>query len=885
MTRKWIHALAALFISATFMLAGCNNFTDATIDDNNDDGDTTLYTQGRTVVASVSGIDEPSLAAQLVNKSRTVLPTPYDLASTGLTYILSGTSTNGSTIGPKPVTVTKGDSDSKTGTLTIDFPDSSTWVLTLTAYKNSETSSSATAVQELAYKDGDATKYASSPVLTATTNADLRNGAPTGLKFTMNVKGLETPGSVSFYKDTSAFASLVVEKEAPTVQKIEIGLYNMVTGEVITLKNATSSNALATLKKESGTASHEGSASASMIETTLPIAAGSATGAASPLYAANTYVFEDTVPPGEYNLGVNIYNSTDQIIGQYYDLIVIAPGQVTYFTDKMDVINEVPTAPQNLSAQLVYDSEDDTTYEAKLKWKDTSKNETNFEVELYDVTKLEATTAFTTTSTSASGTSTTVSTNAVLLGTLCYSSSKVGDETSPLLDWDESCEFYADGSLFANNTEITLKLETGKLYEVRIRAINALGSSDWVERAIDAVPTATTGLESDSNGNANTAYKVKDDTYYYHINRVRIEYNYSDYNYTLNVGKDSNGGKVGTEYLNQYITYGIWEGADLPFIFTSEDAYTSTTASDVTTITDGKLVTIDNTTPSTVTSDITSKLVDGKYAFSYKTTNGDKTYLTPASFKYWVKLDEEDPETATNEVKKTDYNDIVVRAYFTTSADATVTTYTYNEIADDLIITAFSANDTDGTELEADTNDKLYHTTYESYITVDTAKTTFDSTETYYTYNSTSKAYEAVASSETAFASGTTYYTKGDVTATKISVALPEYTKVDQTKIKAPVSGNTYYTHDNTNKKYEAVTDTDFAAWAASTEYYQKTTQVYDQFRVYVVKQKVLDSKTSIEASFKTSNYAAGKYVVIYEAHNKTDKLWYSKTETLYIEH
>ncbi|MCR5724494.1 MAG: hypothetical protein K6G80_05340 [Treponema sp.] len=513
MKKSWLSGVSALAASALLLLAGCNNISGGEIAGgsfkaNGSESDAT------TVTATIYGIESGAELTKQVS-NRTVLPTPQAIDTTGgLTYILEGTSTNGGVISAKKIAVSSGAAAGQ-GKVTIEFPDSSVWELTLTAYQNSADATDAGHVQEKEYTDTSvspaATKYAYNPVLTATTNVDLQAASP-DIVFNMNVKGLETPGSV----EISSTAGFTYTGNSVAITKYEISLRNIITGEII--------------------------------QTTAPAAATTGKVSVATETGTTHFTADDTslanVAPGEYVLGVtfyNTYNGTDYQVGFYSDLVVVAPGQTTTFTDIITGIEEKPAAPLDFTADLVANSELNGTYLVQLNWVDNAKNESNYEVDLYEVTDAAKATNLTATTIKEAA-------NATKLATLGFASLYSAEDAAAnqIVDFKDGSLYYGAGSLFAGSQSATLKLETGKLYEVVIRAVKgASDASDDVLR--DASSTATVGYAAGTN----------------HINRVRLTYITAPY--TITVGSD-----VG----QQYVTYDTYKGADIALLTTDDFSLT-----------------------------------------------------------------------------------------------------------------------------------------------------------------------------------------------------------------------------------------------------------------------------------------------------------------------
>ena len=521
MKKSWITCVSLVAAAAALMFASCSNISE---------GDSASYYSKneasakaeKTLVATVNGITSIE-AVQSQVASRTVLPEPQAIDA-GLVYVLEGKSSIGGKIDAKSVTVKAG-SETGTGTVTISFPDTSIWELTLTAYKDSADASAATHVQEKEYSapntaNGAAAgstvkKYAYNPVLTATTEVSLVAGTPT-ITFNMNVKGLETPGTVAIGanpSDDSKKAGFVYTGNSVKITHYEIALYDRISGAAILNKA-------------------EQSVAATTGKVPVTVSAGTVDFSADSTSLAN-------VAPGEYVLGItfyNRYNEVDYQVGFWSDYVVVAPGQTTTFSELITGIDEKPKAPENFTAELVANSEVNGTFLAKLTWEDKATNENNYEIDLYEVNDDAAKTELTVETIKTAA-------NATKLATLGFSSHYDADtvESDKIVDFKDGSLYYGGGSLFASSEEATLKLDTGKLYEVVIRAVKSAN-----DKSDDVARTAT-----------------EDFTAANHINRVRISYITAPY--TI---------KVGSKEGQQYVTYDTFKGDEIALLADAKNDFT-----------------------------------------------------------------------------------------------------------------------------------------------------------------------------------------------------------------------------------------------------------------------------------------------------------------------
>jgi putative lipoprotein len=356
------------------------------------------------------------------------------------------------------------------------------WDLTLTAYKN--------------YNASDSHHK---PVLVGHCTVDLTNNNGTAT-FAMSTKGLTTPG-------TAKVTGSVLDP-LNICTKYTISICDAYSGKPITqYKDLSGTSQPTNAEQEHTTGSHSGSFNFHYGDTT-----------ASP---ADPVV---TLNPGAYTFlmifhkGAGTSSDPHIPIGSYADTIVVDPGNDLVQTlGPLDVLNKAPTDPQNLRAYLENNSEDTegAYYHAKLIW-DSSMFEINYELELS--TYPDDGSGSPTTTIYGFNTTNTAATN--FAGSLLRYS----------------------GSLISGSNECTLKLELGKVYEVKLRARNYIGESNWIERVSTPAATPPSGCELIDTG------VLK------HINRRRIRYNLNGGTLTLDKG-----GTPQTKTGN-YIVYDSYQG-------------------------------------------------------------------------------------------------------------------------------------------------------------------------------------------------------------------------------------------------------------------------------------------------------------------------------------
>ena len=157
-------------------------------------------------------------------------------------------------------------------------------------------------------------------------------------------------------------------------------------------------------------------------------------------------------------------NAKNECEAEWSDSIVILPGKTNGTAVAIpNVIGTVPAKVTTFTASYVAGTEDSTPgfYDVKFDWvgKDCV-NERYFEIDLLDVTGSTV--------------------DAIPTDETTWESA-VTDSGNTAVTYDAAViedQLYTEGSLLANNTSLTMKLELGKAYVARIRAVNRAGSSD-----------------------------------------------------------------------------------------------------------------------------------------------------------------------------------------------------------------------------------------------------------------------------------------------------------------------------------------------------------------------------------------------------------------------
>lgn len=246
--------------------------------------------------------------------------------------------------------------------------------------------------------------------------------------FTLKPDGLTTPGHVGL--KTSLEGSWTIPDN---IESVRLGIYNFTKGTVVNYSD--DSSTVVTATKSAGT-----------------IAFPSTFGDSSKDLAPGTYTFK-----------VEFLNAKAECEAEWSDSLVILPGKTNSTAVAVpNVLGTAPAAATAFTASYVAGTEDSTPgfYDVKFEWDGTAcTNERYFEIDLLDVTG--STVAAIPTDETTWESAVTDSGNTAVT----YGAAVIEDQ------------LYTEGSLLANNKWLTMKLELGKAYVARIRAVNRAGSS------------------------------------------------------------------------------------------------------------------------------------------------------------------------------------------------------------------------------------------------------------------------------------------------------------------------------------------------------------------------------------------------------------------------
>lgn len=389
-----------------------------------------------TLNIEVTNYDEVvTQASKSANRaSRTIIPDSFD--STGVDFYLYGTNTSGGTFGPEKVTF-KGNTDAAAGGA------ASKTVGTINIPANSavwEFTLGALAKNETA--PTDETTLKNNAVLIGYSSMDMLNGDTA--KFTLSPDGLTKEASVAMKLYNDGWTT-------PTGYKITAGIYKLTDGADATI-----------------TGDGKG---------TTTIQENLSLGTSAP---ADANYSLPSMTPGTYLFKVIYTSDATKKSFVWSDVLIVLPGKPVDSSIAIpNVIGTEPAAPTAFKAGYVEKSEDKFSgwYTTAFEWERGSKNENNFEIEVLEFNDADTVTP--------PADADAGWTTALTAGTSVTYDSKFSSEAN-----------YESGSLLSGNTKAQLRLELGKRYFARIRAVNDAGESDWTLVALATPPAEPTGTKA-----------------------------------------------------------------------------------------------------------------------------------------------------------------------------------------------------------------------------------------------------------------------------------------------------------------------------------------------------------------------------------------------------
>lgn len=379
---------------------------------------------------------------------------PDSFDSTGVDFYLYGTNTSGGTFGPEKVTF-KGNTDAAGG------PASKT-VGTVNIPANSAVwEFTLVALATGAPAPTDETNLKDNAVLIGYSSMDMLNGDTA--KFTLSPDGLTKEAKIAMKLYTEGWT-------LPTGFTAKAGIYLLTTGA-------------------------DAGADATPTEKNVAFTATSIDAANAVDYAIASFA------PGTYLFKVTFEKTGSNKKFYWSDVLVVLPGKtIENAVGIPNVIGTAPAAPTDFKAGYVETSEDKFSgwYTTAFEWKRGSKNENNFEIEV-----LEFNDAATVTPPADADAGWTTALTA-------GSHETYGSKFS-------SAANYESGSLLSGNTKAQLRLELGKRYFARIRAVNDAEESAWTLVDLATAPAETTGTQKFTGNTINRyrlTYFMNGGTYY-----------------------------------------------------------------------------------------------------------------------------------------------------------------------------------------------------------------------------------------------------------------------------------------------------------------------------------------------------------------------------------
>lgn len=205
--------------------------------------------------------------------------------------------------------------------------------------------------------------------------------------------------------------------------------------------------------------------------------------------------------PGTYLFKVTFEKTNSNKKFYWSDVLVVLPGKtIENAVGIPSIIGTAPEKPTAFKAGYVEKSEDKYPgwYTTAFEWERGSKNENNFEIEVLEFNDTDTVTP--------PADADAGWTTALAAGTSVTYGSKFSSEAN-----------YESGSLLSGNEKAQLRLELGKRYFARIRAVNDAGESDWTLVALADAPAEPTGTKAFTGNTINRyrlTYFMNGGTYY-----------------------------------------------------------------------------------------------------------------------------------------------------------------------------------------------------------------------------------------------------------------------------------------------------------------------------------------------------------------------------------
>lgn len=379
---------------------------------------------------------------------------PDSFDSDGVDFYLYGTNTSGGTFGPAKVDF-KGNTEAAGGT-------ASKTVGTISIPANSAVwEFTLVAVASGATAPTDETTLKNDAVLIGYSSMDMLNGDTA--KFTLSPDGLTKEAKIAMKLYTDGW-------ELPAGFTAKAGIYLLTTGA-------------------------DAGADATPTEKTVAFTDTTKDEANAVDYAIASFA------PGTYLFKVIYTSDATKKSFVWSDVLIVLPGKpVDNKIAIPNVIGTAPEAPTVFKAGYVENSEDKYSgwYTTAFEWERGSKNENNFEIEVLEFNDADTVTP--------PADADAGWTTALTAGKSVTYDSKFSSEAN-----------YESGSLLSGNTKAQLRLELGKRYFARIRAVNDAGESAWTLVDLATAPAEPTGTQKFAGNTINRyrlTYFMNGGTYY-----------------------------------------------------------------------------------------------------------------------------------------------------------------------------------------------------------------------------------------------------------------------------------------------------------------------------------------------------------------------------------
>ena len=307
----------------------------------------------------------------------------------------------------------------------------------------------------------DETKLKNDAVLIGYSSMDMLNGDTA--KFTLSPDGLTKEAKIAMKLYTGGW-------ELPTGFTAKAGIYDLATGA-------------------------DAGADATPTEQTVAFTATTKDEANAVDYTIASFA------PGTYLFKVTFEKTGSNKKFYWSDVLVVLPGKtIENAVGIPNIIGTAPTAPTAFKAGYVEKSEDKFSgwYTTAFEWERGSKNENNFEIEVLEFNDADTVTPPTD-------------------ADAAWPAVPTDGSSVPYDSKFSSAANYESGSLLSGNTKAQLRLELGKRYFARIRAVNDAGESTWTLVNLADAPAEPTGTQKFTGNTINRyrlTYFMNGGTYY-----------------------------------------------------------------------------------------------------------------------------------------------------------------------------------------------------------------------------------------------------------------------------------------------------------------------------------------------------------------------------------